>query len=166
MIRHISASRRIPAAPGTIYGIIADYHDGHRRIVSPKAFRWLAVEKGGVGAGTEIRFAMRVFGSERVARAVVTEPEPGRVLVESYPESGDVTTFRVDPESSHGGATVTIATALQVRGGLAGRIQGFLAERFLRPLYVEELDRLADVAEGGRRHAPVPTHPAKQAGGR
>jgi hypothetical protein len=159
MIRHITASRRIAAPPATIYGVIADYHDGHRRIVSPKAFRWLAVEKGGIGTGTEIRFAMRVFGSERIARALVTEPEPGRVLVESYPESGDITTFRVDPESTHAGATVTIATALNVRGGPVGRVQGFLAERFLRPLYIEELDRLADVAEGRRNHDPVPAHP-------
>ena len=44
-------------------------------------------------AGTEIRFGMRVFGSMRTARGIVSEPQPGRVLVESYPETGDVTTF-------------------------------------------------------------------------
>jgi hypothetical protein len=60
MIRRITASRQIDPPPAPIYGLIADYHDGHRRIVPPKTFRWLAVDEGGVGAGTEIRFAMRV----------------------------------------------------------------------------------------------------------
>ncbi len=158
MTRHISVSRQIAAAPPSIYSVIADYRDGHRRIVPPRAFTWLAVDNGGVGAGTEIRFAMRVFGSTRIARGVVTEPEPGRVLVESYPESGDVTSFIVDPQSGTS-ATVTITTDLHVRDGLAGRVQGFLAGRFLRPLYVEELQRLADLAEGRLRHDPVPDRP-------
>jgi hypothetical protein len=42
---------------------------------------------------------------------------------------------------------------------LTGRLQGFIAERFLRPLYVEELQRLADLAEGRVRHEPVPQQP-------
>jgi uncharacterized protein YndB with AHSA1/START domain len=159
MILAISVSRQIAAPPPTIYNVIADYHDGHRRIVPPRAFRWLAVERGGVGAGTEIRFAMRAFGRTRVARGVVTEPEPGRVLVETYPESGDVTTFFVDAQKGSTTANVTITTDLQVRSGLAGRIQGLLAERFLRPLYAEELQRLADQAEGRLRHEPVPNGP-------
>jgi hypothetical protein len=159
MIRAISVSRQIAAAPPAIYDLIADYHDGHRRIVPPGAFKWLAVEKGGVGAGTEIRFAMRVFGATRIARGIVTEPEPGRVLVESYPETGDVTTFFVDPQKGSKTSNVTITTDLQVRSGLAGRIQGFLAERFLRPLYAEELQRMADHAEGRLRHEPVPNRP-------
>jgi hypothetical protein len=159
MTRRISVSRQIAAAPPAIYSVIADYHDGHRRIVPPRAFNWLAVDKGGTGAGTELRFAMRVFGATRIARGVVSEPEPGRVLVESYPESGDVTTFIVDAQAGIGTSTVTITTDLQVRGGLAGRLQGFLAERFLRPLYVEELQRLADLAEGRLRHDPVSNRP-------
>ena len=159
MIRAISVSRSIAAPPSAIYDLIADYHDGHRRIVPPRAFKWLAVEKGGVGAGTEIRFAMRVFGATRIARGIVTEPEPGRVLVESYPESGDVTTFFVDAQKGSNTSNVTITTDLHVRSGLAGRIQGFLAERFLRPLYAEELQRMADHAEGRLRHEPVPNRP-------
>ena len=159
MTRRISVSRQIAAEPPSIYSVIADYHDGHRRIVPPRAFTWLVVDKGGTGAGTELRFAMRVFGSTRIARGVVSEPEPGRVLVETYPESGDVTTFIVDPQAGIGTSIVTITTDLQVRGGLAGRLQGFLAERFLRPLYVEELQRLADLVEGRVRHDPVPNRP-------
>ena len=71
--------------------MIADYQDGHRRIVPPRVFKWLAVDKGGMGAGTEIRFAMRVFGSTRVSRGIVTEPEVGRTIVETYPEAESIT---------------------------------------------------------------------------
>jgi hypothetical protein len=159
MIRHITASRRIEALPAAIYSLIADYHDSHRRIVPPKAFRWLAVDRGGIGAGTEIRFGMRLFGSMRTGRGVVSEPEPGRVLVESYPDTGDITTFTVEPAHQPGASSVTIATDLHVGDGIAGRIQGFVAERFLRPLYLEELQRLADLAEGRVRHEPVPQQP-------
>jgi hypothetical protein len=158
MIRHITASRRIEALPATIYSLIADYHDGHRRIVPPRAFKWLAVDKGGIGAGTEIRFGMRVFGAMRAARGLVTEPEPGRVLVESYPDTGDITTFIVEPANA-GASSVTITTDMHIRDGFSGRIQAFIAERFLRPLYLEELRRLADLAEGRVRHDPVPQQP-------
>jgi hypothetical protein len=159
MIRHITATRRIEALPAAIYSLIADYHDGHRRIVPPKAFPWLAVDKGGIGAGTEIRFGTRVLGSMRTARGLVSEPQPGRVLVESYPETGDITTFTVEPAHESGASSVTIATDLHVGDGLSGRIQGFVAERVLRRLYLEELQRLADLAEGRTRHEPVPQQP-------
>jgi hypothetical protein len=161
MIRHIAASSRIAAPAAAIYAVIADYHDGHRRIVPPRVFLWLAVDKGGVGAGTGIRFAMRVFGSVRVSRGEVTEPEPGRVLVETYPDTGDVTTFIVDPLPAQGATEVTITTDLHVPDGLLGRIQGFMAERFLLPLYREELQRLADVASGRPHHDPVPAKPTE-----
>jgi hypothetical protein len=159
MIRHITASRRIEALPATVYSVIADYHDGHRRIVPPRAFRWLAVDRGGIGAGTEIRFGMRVFGSMRTTRGVVTEPQPGRILVESYPDTGDITTFIVEPAHEAGASSVTITTDLHVSDGFSGRVQGFMAERFLHRLYLEELQRLADLAEGRWRHEPVPQQP-------
>jgi len=34
-----------------------------------------------------------------------------------------------------------------------------MAERFLRLLYLEELQRIADLAEGRLRHEPVPQQP-------
>ena len=93
----VTRSVRVHAAPQRIDGIIADYHHGHPRIL-PKQFRRLTVEKGGTGAGTVIRFEVRVLGQTQTFRAVVTEPEPGRVLVERNVEPNDsVTTFTVDP---------------------------------------------------------------------
>src|ERR1051325_550535 len=81
----VSASMRIAAPPARLYGLLADYHTGHPSIL-PKQFSNLRVEVGGVGAGTVIRFDMTVFGRKQVFRGMVSEPEPGRILVERYDE--------------------------------------------------------------------------------
>jgi hypothetical protein len=91
----VSATARLKAPPRRVYDTIADYHTGHPRIL-PKQFRNLTVEQGGVGAGTVIRFQVRVFGRTDTFRAEVTEPEPGRILVEKNILGSDsVTTFIV-----------------------------------------------------------------------
>ena len=99
------------------------------------------------------------MGVTREAIGVVTEPEPGQLLVETYPESGDVTSFRVTPTSVPGETDVVIATDLAPRSGIAGKIQASMAGRLLRPLYDEELGRIADIVEGRTMHPPVPDRP-------
>jgi hypothetical protein len=151
----LEASRRIEAPASTVYGLLADYHDAHRRVVSPRGFLWLRPERGGVGAGTEIRFAIRVLGRTEEYYGVVSEPEPGRVLLEDYPDRRAWTRFVVDPVAG-GAAKVTIETEAPGRGGVAGWLEGVIARRALLPLYRHELERLADIAEGRQLHEPVP----------
>ncbi|MCO5192230.1 MAG: SRPBCC family protein [Anaerolineae bacterium] len=141
---HVSASRIINAAPETVYDIIADYNDSHQRILPKPPFVSLHVVTGGVGAGTIIQFEMRVMGRTRRFQAVITEPEPGRVLVETDRDAGSVTTFTVDPHGN--GSHVTIATEVAVRDGLFGTIERRLTTRFLQSTYEKELDQLARVA--------------------
>jgi hypothetical protein len=145
---HVTASAVIPAPAAQVYGIIADYRNGHPRIIPRPPFGSLDVEQGGVGTGTVIRFQMRVLGRTRSFRAAITEPEPGRVLVETDLDMGAVTTFTVDPCEEGRQARVTIQTDLETRGGLLGIVQRFVVTRFLRPVYVRELAQLAVVATG------------------
>jgi hypothetical protein len=49
----VVASAHIAAAPAQVYAIIANYREGHPRIL-PKEFSGLTVEQGGIGAGTII----------------------------------------------------------------------------------------------------------------
>ncbi|HEX6643291.1 MAG TPA: SRPBCC family protein [Gemmatimonadales bacterium] len=140
----VSASAHIAAPPERVYGIIADYIGGHPRILPPRYFRDLVVTRGGYGAGTGIEFTAVVGGrSERIA-ATITEPVPGRVLVETPHSGAFVTTFRVEPAA--GGADVTISTEFPRRPGLRAALERWISGIVLPRIFREELERLGDVA--------------------
>lgn len=141
----ISASQLIHAPAKRVYAIIADYEQGHPRILPKPPFVSLAVEQGGIGEGTVIYVQMRVLGQTRPFRAVITEPDPGRVLVETN-DNGYVTTFTVEPRADGQQAYVTISTDTTVRAGFLGSIQKRALTRLLQPVYVQELAQLASVA--------------------
>ena len=141
----ITASALIPAPPQELYAIIADYQNGHPQILPKPPFVSLDVEQGGVGAGTVIRVQMRVLGQQQTFRAVITEPEPGRVLVETN-DTGYVTSFSVDPRADGQQAYVTISTDMPQRAGILGTLERWFTARLLRPVYVRELAQLAAVA--------------------
>lgn len=144
----VSASAIIPARRERIYSLISNYNDGHPRIL-PKQFSSLVVEQGGAGAGTIIRFQMSVFGRKQTFRAAITEPEPGRVLVETdLDANGAITTFTVNPGGAPADSRVTISTELAVRSGFLGKIEKTLSTLLLRPIYLKELENLARVATG------------------
>ena len=135
-----------------MYTTIADYRNRHARIL-PEEFSGLTVERGGIGDGTIIRFQMRVFGRTQTFRAAITEPEPGRVLVETNLGTNGastncaITTYTVNPGMLPGTSNVTIATALPVRTGILGAIERALSTRFLRPIYFKQLAQLARYVE-------------------
>jgi hypothetical protein len=142
----VMATARVNASPRRVYDTIADYHTGHPRIV-PKQIRGLIVEPGGVGEGTVISFTVRVLGRSDTFRAVITEPEPGRVLVETNILGNDAcTTFVVDSGVHANEAVVTIRTEMTARRGWLGAIERALTARLLQPMYEEELRRLEAVA--------------------
>ena len=134
---HASAECTIPAPAAAVYALLADYRNGHPRILPP-AFSDLTVLRGGVGAGTEIQFALRVGGRKQEIEARVDEPEPGRILSETYPHKGAVTRFTVDPAGDQ--SRVRIETSWRPDRGLAGLIERLIAPRLFRKLYAEELD--------------------------
>ncbi|HEX8692253.1 MAG TPA: SRPBCC family protein [Longimicrobium sp.] len=146
-----TATAEIDAPAEVVYGVFADYRVGHPSILPKRHFSAWEVESGGRGAGTVVRFRMRVLGVTRPARGVVTEPEPGRVLVETYPADDIVTTFTVDPLPG-GRSRVTIVSDMPRHGGIVGWIEGLVVPRALRPVFAEELRLLAEYVRG----RPVP----------
>ena len=144
----VTVSAVIPARRDRVYALIANYHDGHPRII-PKQFSGMVVEQGGIGAGTVIRFQVSVFGRKQTFRAAITEPEPGRVLVETdLDANGAITTFTVDQGPAPADSRVTISTELRVRTGFLGILEKALSTLLLRPMYVRELENLSRVATG------------------
>ena len=148
MAKHsFSASKLISAPAKRVYDLIADYRNGHPRILPKPYFLSLDVEQGGYGAGTVINFQMKLMGRIQAFHGVVAEPAPGHTLVEEYPSTGDATTFIVDPRAGGQEAFVTITTTTNVPNGILGKIQGWLTTRLLYPIYEKELDQLATVAK-------------------
>lgn len=146
----LSASADLDVPAAAAYAILADYRDGHPRVLPKPPFVGLTVESGGVGAGTVFWCEMRVAGRTRGFRATVSEPEPGRVLVETDRESGLVTTFTVDSLGSGRRSRVTIATRAPWPGGIVGAVGRWVMRRFLIGTYHRELRLLEEVA---RAHA-------------
>lgn len=147
MAQHsFSASALIEAPAAKVYGIIADYQNGHPRILPKPYFVSMDVEQGGNGAGTVVNFKMKLMGSVQSFHSGITEPEPGRLLVESDKNRGAVTTFRVDPREDGKKCHVTISTVTPVTEGVIGKVQGWMTERLLKPIYVQELEMLAEYA--------------------
>ena len=155
---HASSSAVIAAPPPIVYGLIADYRQGHPSILPPRYFQNLQVEEGGVGAGTRISFEMRSFGRIRHFHAQVTEPEPGRQLRETYPDIGMATTFTVDPEATGRSSRVTIATQYS-KAGLAGWLERWVAPGYLRAVFTAELRQLEVQAKARTSRAAPSSDP-------
>lgn len=133
-----SAERTIDAPADEVYGYLADMHQ-HPRFLPP-AFSDFQVVEGGVGAGTVTTFAVTAGGRTRNYRMNVTEPVPGRTLVESDAGSSLVTTFNVEPQG--GKSLVRIHTSWDGAGGIGGFFEKAFAPGAMRRLYVDELARL------------------------
>ncbi len=148
MQTRFSAERIVDAPAGVVYHLISDYREHHRpEGFLPPVFTDLVVERGGVGAGTVVRFTSKLGGRSQTLTASIAEPEPGRVLVETSP--GLETTFTVEPADDQR-ARVRFDTVIEA-GGLTGLMVRLLAPGMLRPVYADELERL-------ERHAKA--HPA------
>lgn len=139
----VSAELTIAGPADQVYRILSNDREHHPRILPP-AFSNFTVEKGGVGAGTVMRFSMTTAGRTRQARHRVEEPEPGRVLREIDLDRDLQTTFTVTPDGE--GSRVRIDTAWTEEGPL-GFVMRLLAPRILRPIYRDELARLDRYAQ-------------------
>ena len=141
---HAEASDIIEARPDEIYAVLADYRAGHPAILPKPYFTDLIVEQGGQGAGTLIEVRMNVMGVKQVYHEIVSEPEPGRVLVEADREAGVTTTFTIEPLNGGQRSRVTIATDVRASPGLKGVMEKLLNPSVTRRIFQQELRQLAD----------------------
>ena len=142
-----TASKTIPASAEIIYNVIADYRNSHPQILPKPYFLSLDVEEGGFGAGTIVQFQMRLLGQTQSFRSLITEPEPGRLLVETDIKSGIATSFHLAPLSDNQHTRLTISTELKSRNP----VEGFIAKIVLQKVYVQELELISRYAEAKAR---------------
>lgn len=151
----VKAVEVLDARPENVYAVIADYRKAHPSILPKESLFDLQVEEGGYGAGTIIRFKSRVLGVEQSFYQRVSEPEPGRVLVEQDVETKQnlATTFKVIPVEEGQKSQVEISTALNASPGLRGFVERVVISIFNPRIYRKELKLLEAVAQ--KRQTPV-----------
>ena len=134
-----SAERTIDAPADEVYGYLADMQL-HSRFLPPPFYDF-QVEAGGVGTGSVVRFKINFAGGVRELRMQVTEPEPGRTMVQTDTGgSGLVMTFTVTPQGEQ--ALVNISSGFDGETGVAGFVERIIAPRRLHRVYAKELARL------------------------
>ena len=145
----VKAEAVLNARPEDVYATIADYKKGHPSILPKESFYDLQVEEGGYGAGTIMSFKARVLGVEQSFHQRVSEPEPGRVLVEQDIDSiQNVTTiFTVIPVEQGQKSHVEITTTMNTSPGLKGFVERVVVSIFNPPIYRKELKLLESVAQ-------------------
>src|SRR5437764_184072 len=148
----VRASAVLDARPEDVYATIADYQHGHPNILPKESLYDLRVEQGGYGAGTIIRFKMKALGVEQTFYQRVSEPEPGRVLVEQDIDSAQnvITTFTVTPVEQGQKSHVEIATTMNASPGFKGFLERIIVPIINPPVYRKELKLLEAVAQQRR----------------
>jgi uncharacterized protein YndB with AHSA1/START domain len=146
---HFEATSEIHAPTATVWDILTDYRNGHSRIL-PSAFSDIQIESGGKGAGTVYHYSFRAAGTTRHIRHFVSEPEPGRVLVESAPNDPTTTTFTLTPTADGAHTQLLITTDLTTQPGLTGALTRLFAPLLaptMHAIYLDEMQRLDDLAQ-------------------
>lgn len=153
----VKAAAILNARPEDVYATIADYRKGHPHIIPKESLYDLQVEQGGYGADTIIRFKARALGVERSFYQRVSEPEPGKVLVEQDINSvhNAVTTFTVTPLEQGQKSHVEISHTENASPGLQGFIEGVVTSIVMPPVFRKELKLLEAVAQ--KRETPLAT---------
>lgn len=151
----VKAAAILDARPEDVYATIADYQHGHPNILPKESLYDLQVERGGYGAGTIIRFKMKALGVEQAFYQRVSEPEPGRVLVEQDVDSVQniMTTFTVTPVEHEQKSHVEITTTMNTSLGFKGLLERIIVPILNPRVYRKELKLLEAVAQK-RRTAP------------
>lgn len=129
----------INARPADVYAVFHDYRGSHPAILPKPYFETCTVLAGGAGAGTVFRADMNIFGNKSTVTMTVTEPEPGRVLMEEDASQGLKTWFIVDSVDGGQRTRVTLRTESRDKGGVQGFIERLLVVPTLRMVYKKEL---------------------------
>ena len=141
---HMQYSQIINARAEAIYDVISDYRVGHPAVLPKPYFTSLTVEQGGKGAGTILRMTMRVFGKDFAYHQIVSEPQPGRVIVEAETDGSLVTSFTLEPLNNGTQTRVTIATDFTPKPGFAGFMERWMNPPVMRHIYKQELQNIAE----------------------
>lgn len=148
----IEASRIIRADADMLYDVISDYEVGHQAILPRPVFQEMTILSGGRGAGTRIKLHVKMFGQSYYYDQIVEEPEPGRVLVERDINTGQWSSFILEPLGD-GQTRVTIRSEMPISSGIKGFLERISQPSIVGKLYKQELENLDNYV---RQNATLP----------
>lgn len=140
-----STERQVAAPADDVYAFLRDYRERRPRILPPNYLDY-AVEEGGTGAGTVVRYRLQAGRRERPYRVEVSEPGDN-TLVESDTDSSLATTWAVRP--ADGGSVVQVETRWEGASGIGGFFERRFAPPALRRIHDDLLSRLDDAVASG-----------------
>jgi hypothetical protein len=140
---HAEYSEVLNARPQDVYELLVDYVESHPKILPPQ-FREIKVLKGGRGAGTVFTTTVKVMGTTQTFTMDVTEPEPGRLLVETDKAQGVTTSFKIEPADAGRKTRLTIATDSAASLGFAGFMEKLMTPPVQRRIYKQEMKLIAN----------------------
>ena len=149
---NVEYSMIINARPEEVYAVFRDYRVSHPAVLPKPFFEYLTVHEGGLGAGTKFTAGMNVYGNKSTFSATVSEPEPGRVILEKDDDERLVTHFIMDPVENGKKTNVTLRTKAQTSGGLKGLFERMMMPSILRTMYKQELTNVGEyIAKNGAK---------------
>jgi hypothetical protein len=133
----------IEAKPAEVFDALADYASRRPRILPPNYLHY-AVEKGGHGGGTVIRYLLQAGGRERPYEMHVEETLKGQMLTERDQASSLVTRWSVLPVDGGQKSRVSVETDWEsAASGIGGFFERTFAPLGLRKIYRDILIALA-----------------------
>lgn len=141
---HAQVSAVIAAPPEQVYAVLADYRLAHPAVLPKPFISDYTLEAGGQGAGTVIRQTMNVMRISRQFHITVTEPQPGRLLVESDRHAGVSTTFTIEPLDAGRQTHLTITSISRASPGLMGFLGRLFTPPLIRRMFKQLLRRIDD----------------------
>jgi hypothetical protein len=135
------------ASSDTVFGLLADYTTVRPTILAPEFTDYRVLERG-IGAGTRIGYHLHATKKRvRQVEATVTEPVPGRELLETDDNSSLTVLWAVAP-ITEGRSALTVRVSWQGASGIGGFFERRFAPAGIRRIYRTELDRLQTVLTG------------------
>jgi len=147
---HVKKERVIDANPEIVYDTLADYKGKRKQLLTPN-FQDYAVERGGQGSGTMLRYRLQAAGRERPYHISVQEPVKGQVLVERDTDSSQVTTWSITPVEAGRKTKVKVESEWTGGRGIGGFFERTFAPRGLRHIYKTMLSRLEEQVQPGMK---------------
>ncbi len=88
--------------------------------------------------------SVTVMGREFPFRQIVSEPEPGRVILETNMDTGQYSKFIFEPLNGGKQTRITISSEFPVSPGFTGVIDRLTTAPMARKMFTKELQNLAD----------------------